>query len=149
MSRFTRLRDAAPPADRIETAKPRRGLPLSPGLASTVNNESEDLTGCRKTLSKSAFDTRRRLAPNRDELSSEMAGSVCRLGKLRGKPGPALRAAARKDLATILGSHPCPEAMITLAAQIARLEGALHCSALKSWFGSSGACRPGEKGPES
>jgi len=79
MSRFTRLRAVAPPAERIDTARPSRGLPLSRDLASTVNKESEDLTGLRKTRSKSAFDARRRLAPNRDELSSEMAGSVLEL----------------------------------------------------------------------
>jgi hypothetical protein len=149
MIRFTRLRAAAPPADRTDTARPRRGPPSLPRLASTVNIESEDLTGRQKTRSKSAFDSRRRLAPNRDELSSEMAGPVLGLGKLRREPGPALRAATGKDLATFLRSHPCPEAMITLTAQIARLEGALHCSALKSWLGTSAVCRPGEKGRES
>jgi len=53
---------------------------------------------------------------------------------LRGEPRPALRPPTGQDLATILRSHPCPEAMVALAAQIARLECALHYYALRSCF---------------
>jgi len=148
-SLFTLFLEAASPAALIDTARPRRAFPWVRGFASTVNKESEDLTDRWKTSSKSAFDFRRRSAPKREELSAEMAGSVLELWNLRGQPSPALGPPAGQDLATILRSHPCPEAMGALAAQIARLEGALHCSALRSCFRASAECRPREKGPES
>ena len=49
--------------------------------------------------------------------------------------GAALGATAGKDLTSALGGHACPETMIALSAQITRLEGALHRSALRSGSG--------------
>jgi hypothetical protein len=40
--------------------------------------------------------------------------------------GPTLGASAGQNLASALRGHACPETMIALSAQIARLEGALH-----------------------
>lgn len=62
--------------------------------------------------------------------------------------GPALGASAGQDLAPALGGHACPETMIALSAQIARLEGALHRSTLDNVSGPSEEVWPMDKRAE-
>ena len=52
------------------------------------------------------------------------------------QPRPALGTPTSQDLAPVLRGHPCPESVVALASQITRLEGALHCSALRCLYGS-------------
>lgn len=148
-SRLILFLDTALPADFIEIARPSRGFSPCRARARTVNRASLDRTGLSKTLSKSLFDRRRSSAPN-EPLTAVMIPPEPTVGASGRQPCPAFGTPTSQNLAAVFRGHPCPEAVVALAAQITRLEGALHCSALRCLYGSRWrTVAPAAKGPKS
>jgi hypothetical protein len=114
MTRLTRLRTTAERADLREMTNPRRGKPRVLGRASTVKYGSPDLTGCAKTLRKSAL------------LLSLARRAKRALFTLGGQTGAAFGTAGLQDSATGLGSHTGTKPMGALAMNNARLKSPLH-----------------------